>query len=150
MKEIIVEAVKQANTLNEVRDSLFGVFKNFRLEGHDKIGYVSGIITSEGPDNIPKNIERLARFTAHVRATQAFPVFSATDVFDDVLFARLNAAGFKNEDWLVFWREVLGDERKFVTDMFMTPRWEISQGATDEHQIAKAMNMSVSYLDYEF
>lgn len=149
MKEIIRESVKDSNTLAEVRDSLLSVFKGLRMQGHTRIGYVSGVVTSDGRENILKNIARLDRFTEHIRVQQENPVFSATDVFDDTLFKRLDAAGFVNEDWYVFWREVLGAEEKFVTDMFMTPRWEKSSGATDEHKVAQEVGMTIVYIEKE-
>ncbi len=149
MKEAITEAVKNSTSLAQVRDSLFVVFRELRQEGFERIGYVSGIITSEGMDHMAGNIERLARFTDSVRNREGFPVFSATDVFDDILFKRLSAAGFQNEDWLVFWREVLGTGDQFVTDIFMTPRWEISQGATVEHDVAQRLGMVIHYITDE-
>ncbi|HLE49503.1 MAG TPA: DUF4406 domain-containing protein [Patescibacteria group bacterium] len=149
MKEKITGAVKESNSLAQVRDSLFGVFREYRLAGYNRIGYVSGAITADGKENIPKNIARLGRFTEQIRTQQEFPVFSATEVFDDELFKRLDAAGFVNSDWEVFWREVLGAEEKFVTDMFMTPRWEKSRGATDEHKVAQEVGMTIVYIDKE-
>jgi len=146
MKEKIAEAVKEANSLTQVREFLFNVFREYRQAGNNRIGYVSGTITSEGREHIQRNIERLAKFTDHIRTQYEFPIFSPTDVFSDALFARLDAAGFKNADWVIFWREVLGTKDRFVTDMFMTPRWEKSQGAADEHRIAKEVGMNIVYI----
>ena len=149
IKEKITEAVKGSNSLAQVRDSLFNVFREYRFAGHNRIGYVSGAITADGRENIPKNIVRLGKFTEQIRSEQKIPVFSATDVFDDELFKRLDAAGFVNADWEVFWREVLGAEEKFVTDMFMTPRWEKSNGACNEHRIAQERGMTICYIEKE-
>ena len=149
MREAISIAVKKATSLDDVKYSLFDVFKGFKKQGFDRIGYVSGTITSDGEANIPKNIERLTEFTDHVRTIYIFPIFSATDVFDEILFARLFAAGFRNKDWMVFWKEVLGAKEKFVTDIFMTPKWEKSRGATDEHKTAKKMKITINYIEYE-
>ena len=149
MKEKITEAVKESNSLAQVRESLFDVFREYRLTGHTRIGYVSGAITADGRENIPKNIARLIKFTEHLRTRQEFPLFSATDVFDDELFKRLDAAGFVNADWEIFWREVLGAKERFVTDMFMTPRWEKSNGATDEYRIAQEVGMTIVYIGKE-
>ena len=93
MRKAISTAVKKATSLDDVKYSLFDVFKDFRKQGFDRIGYVSGTITSDDEANIPKNIERLTKFTDHVRAIYIFPIFSATDVFDEILFSRLFAAG---------------------------------------------------------
>lgn len=123
MKESIRAKVKDSNTLNEVRDSLIALFQEMRGQGHTRIGYVSGIITSDGKKHIPRNVKRLEAFAEKIREQEGFPVFAPTDVFDDVLFARLNANGFVNDDWMKFWEEVLGFPEKFVSDMFMTPRF---------------------------
>lgn len=149
MKEQIYLAVYNATTLANVRDGLFTVFTNTRKEGQQKIGYVSGIITSEGRENIPRNIDRLAKFTEHIRTQQDFPVFSPTDVFYDELIDRLVANNLKNDDFIQFWREVLGAEEKFITDIFMTPRWELSQGATDEHDLSKKLGLTIHYIETE-
>lgn len=146
MKEIIREAVANSNTLNDVKEHLFDVFRATQKEGHTRLGYVAGIITSEGPENIGRNIKRLATFTEQIRSQNDFPIFSSTDVFDDKLFARLDANGFKNSDWEVFWREVLkGDEKSIVTDIFMTPRWEISHGSQNEHKTAQEVGIKIHY-----
>lgn len=147
MKQKIRKSVKNSNTLEEVRDKLFEVFRKMRELGHQRIGYVAGAITADGRENIPRNIEILAGHTKKLRYKHDIPIFSATDVFDDALFDRLDKAGFVNADWEVFWREVLGTEEKFVTDMFMTPGWERSSGATDEHEVAKEMQMTIVYVE---
>ena len=146
MQAEIRQAVKDAKTLVEVRDSLFNLFRQLRALGQPRIGYVSGVITSEGKEHVSENIQKLDNFTKQIRTQQEIPVFSATDVFDDTLFERLEAAGFVNTDWEVFWKEVLGTEDKFVTDMFMTPGWEHSHGASDEHRIAQQTGMKIYYL----
>lgn len=147
MKDKLKEITPRADSLDELALLLKKLFSDMWDEGVGQIGYVSGIITSEGPENIPKNILRLEKFTQNIRDKSNFPVFSATDIFDDELFARLSLTGAKNADYEVFWRQILGSG--FVTHMFMTPRWEISHGAQDEHQVAKNLNMEIIYLTDE-
>jgi hypothetical protein len=147
MKDKIKKITPRANTLDELALLLKNLFSDMWDEGVTQIGYISGIITAEGSENIPKNILRLERFTADIRRKSSFPVFSATDVFDDELFARLSLTGAKNADYEVFWRQVLSSG--FVTHMYMTPRWEISHGASDEHQMAKNLNMEIIYITNE-
>lgn len=149
MKELIRAKVKDSSTLDEVRDNLISLFKEFREKGHARIGYVSGIITSDGKEHMARNIKRLEAYTDKIREEQGFPIFAPTDVFDDVLFKRLDANGFVNEDWMMFWEEVLASEERFVTDMFMTPRWQESKGANDEHRIAKEIGMTIVYIEKE-
>ncbi|MFA6518986.1 MAG: DUF4406 domain-containing protein [Candidatus Shapirobacteria bacterium] len=144
MKDKIKKITPQASTLDELALLLKKLFSDMWDEGITQIGYVSGIITAEGPENIPKNILRLEKFTAEIRGKSSFPIFSATDIFDDDLFARLSLTGAKNADYEVFWRQILGSG--FVTHMYMTPRWEISHGACDEHQVAKNLNMEIVYI----
>jgi len=149
MRERIEEAVKKANSIEDVKDGVLIVLKELRNEGNQRIGYVSGLITSEGPENINKNVKRLIRFTNYIRSQNDFPIFSSTDVVSDALFKRLGAQLFKQADWEEFWRDVLGSEERYVTDMFMTPRWEKSRGATDEHKTAKKVGMQIHHLTEE-
>jgi len=142
----IKEAVKESNTLDEVRDSLFTLFRHLREGGIQQIGYVSGPITADGPDNIDRNLEILEKNTETVRSAHDYPVFSPTDVFDKELFDRLNANGFKNPDWEVFWEELLTANEKFITDIFMTQGWERSHGSTCEFNSAKQVEIEIHYL----
>ena len=52
MKEQIRVSVEESNTLDDVRDNLFAVFRDLREQGHTRIGYISGAITADGLDNI--------------------------------------------------------------------------------------------------
>ncbi|MEK7526237.1 MAG: DUF4406 domain-containing protein [Patescibacteria group bacterium] len=149
MRELIREKVKESNSLNEIRDAVLQVFREAKENGFTRIGYVSGVITSEGPDKIAQNIQRLEKFTDHIRDQHDFPIFSATNVFDDTLFERINAHEIPQSEWWRFWQEVLGDQENYVTDIFMTPKWEISSGARDEHQTAQKIGMNIVYIDQE-
>lgn len=149
MKERIEEAVKNAKNINEVKDSVLSVLKEFKSDGAIRIGYVAGLVTSEGPENIDKNVRRLVKFTEHVRAQNDFPIFSSTDVISDELFKKLGLEEFQKTDWEKFWRDILGAEGRYVTDIFMTPKWEISRGSKDEHKVAKEVGMRIHYLTEE-
>lgn len=144
MREIIRESVRDAVTLAEVRDGLLRVFVREK-RGKDglRIGYVSGIITSDGPAHIEENIQRLAEYTERIREREGVLTFSPVDVFDDALFARLKADTLPQESWWIFWREVLGSGH--VTDIYMTPRWQESTGARDEHETASKLGIVVHY-----
>lgn len=149
MKERIRGAVKHAKDINEVKISVLSVLKELKNEGAQRIGYVAGLVTSEGPENIDKNVRRLAKFTEHIRTQNDFPIFSSTDVISDELFERLGLEEFQKTDWEKFWRDILGAEERFVTDIFMTPRWEASRGSRDEHKVAKEVGMQIHYLKEE-
>lgn len=146
MRSKIDKALINANSIDEVKKLLLGVLKGVRTEGSTQIGYVAGILTSDGPQNIDKNVKRLRKFTDKIRAENGYPIFSSTDVISDHLFKKLGAKLFERADWEEFWREVLGTKEKFVTDIFMTPRWQESRGATDEHKTAKENGLKIHYL----
>lgn len=57
MLEVIRPAVIEARSLDDVRDSMFLVFKEIRAKGYSRIGYVSGIIGSDGHEDIARNLE---------------------------------------------------------------------------------------------
>jgi len=150
IKERIRTKSQSSESLDDVKKHLFEIFRDLKTEGYNKLGYVAGIITAEGPENMAKNLKRLEKFTDLVRSQNDFPIFSPTDIFDRALFAKLEANGFKNADWEVFFRQVLsGEGQHFVTDIFMTPKWEISHGSTDEHKTAKENGIEIHYLTDE-
>ncbi len=147
MKETINNKTKIVKNLDELAEAMIGLFIEMYNRGTTEIGYVSGIITSEGLENMPKNIARLERFTDLIKRQSKISVFSPTDIFSDDLFARIDATGAKNTDYELFWRRTLSSG--YVTHMFMTPRWEISHGSRDEHEIAKKQNMKIVYITDE-
>lgn len=148
MKDQIRAVLGSANTLLEVRDSLLTLFRIFKNNGYRQMGYVSGIITSDGPEFVERNIERLAYFTEELRGYKNFPIFSATDVFSQKLFERLDEmtleTNSREEKFIRFWRDIL--ESGFITDIFMTPRWEESKGAKDEYKTAKRLGLKIHLL----
>lgn len=76
-----------------------------------------------------------------------FPIFSPTDVFDQKLFEQINAHQLTGEDFMVFWRAILRTDERYITDIFMTPRWQQSIGAVEEHQIAQELGMNICYIN---
>lgn len=144
MREIIRVSVQEATTLVEVREGLLRAFVQEK-QGKDglRIGYVAGIITSDGPDRIEENIQRLEEHTQRIREKENILIFSAVDVFDEELFARLKAHTLPSDSWWIFWREVLGSGH--VTDIYMTPRWQESTGARDEHKTAVRLGIAIHY-----
>lgn len=151
MRKEFSEALAGVTNLGEVRGRVIEVFTRVRNEqGAEQIGYVAGIINSDGSDHVQANIERLAFYTERVRGANNFPVFSATDVFiatgvyhglDEVRQLTLKEREAK---FLEFWRDIVGSH---VTDIFMTPRWDKSTGARDEHETAQQKGIRIHYVD---
>ena len=150
MIELLQPRLKNIGSLGELLPAVREVLDSVKIqvEGLERkrIGYVSGIISSDGPDKIQENIERLKRFTDTVRSAYQFPVFSATDIFTDEIYQRCSKdRPLLNADFIQFWRNLL--EAGLVTDVFMTPRWEESEGATDEHSIAEQEGLNIHYIN---
>lgn len=150
MKSEIYQAIKHSTNLVHVREGMFEVFQTIsEAEPNQKIGYVSGLISSEGPQHIERNMRRLEAYTELVRKQYGFPVFSATDVFGNGRFGQIEEFYFEKElreqHFIGFWRAVLGSGH--ITDVMMTPRWEISAGAKEEFAIAQEKEMKIHIIE---
>jgi quinol monooxygenase YgiN len=151
MKERITQATLESANMAEVRDAVVALFQTIREEtGQDNIGYVAGVIGSEGEDKVEANRRILAEHTERIRQEAGFPIFSATDIFENPeLWGRLPEIKLERDErrraFINFWREVL--ELGKITDIYMTPRWEISEGAMDEHDTARRLGIQIHYVD---
>src|SRR3989344_5250014 len=144
MKHKLRKAVTNCNTLEEVLNEVVRVFKDIK-ETSERIGFVSGIVTSDGPIHIQRNLLRLENFTQTLSQKTNFPLFSARCVFTDELYRVLDEGGAKNDDYLAFWDKLL--RSGYVTDVFMTPRWEKSMGATNENKLANSLALKIHYVE---
>lgn len=147
MKDVIAGALAKATTLREVKELLVPLLeKTYKKE--KRIGYVSGIIFSDGPLHVKRNIQALSDYTDFLRSKHSFSIFSPVDVFYGGLFSNLKESSFppsaRRIVFISFWRDILTSG--FVTDIFMTPRWQQSEGATDEHNIAKEKGITIHYV----
>lgn len=154
MGKNIRSALKSARSLVHVKKELiklFKVTKNQAGGGIIRIGYVAGIINSDGPKYFEINRNKLAAHTEKLRRIHRFPIFSAVDVFSDNICAQLEEMelSFEKREEKVrkFWCKIL--KSGHVTDIFMTPRWEKSKGASDEHKTAKQIGLRIHYLEDE-
>lgn len=144
MKNILANAFKQATTLDQVRDEFILISNNLKQERrNNQLGYVAGIINSDGPEKLQENIKKLIEQTEIIRKNNNFPIFSATDIFYQGLYQRLSNTN--RALFIKFWREIL--EKASVTDIFMTPRWNMSEGAKDEHETAKRLGLKIHYVE---
>jgi len=142
MQNKIQQAVKGLETLDEIRDALLAYFGEANFK---KLGYAPGMISSEGPEHIERNRKRLQEITRELEAKKGFPIFCASDVLNAEVIQILHKS-LLVEDFLKFWRDILGSG--YITDIFMTPGWEKSVGARDEHKIAQSLNLKIFYLDF--
>lgn len=150
MEKNIGPALRNAKTLLHVKKELVKLFETTKKKKDIcKIGYVAGIISSDGPKYFEINRKRLANYVKKLRRIHKFPMFSAVDVFSDNIYAQLEemALSFaeREEKMRSFWGKILRSGH--VTDIFMTPRWDKSKGATDEHRIAKRIGIAIHYIE---
>lgn len=151
MKEKIAHVTVGISNMVELRDAMIVLFEMLRMEtGQDRIGYVAGVIGSEGEDKVEANREILRNYTERIRAENDFPIFSATDIFETPgLWERLPETNLEINErrkvFIKFWRELL--ELGKVTDIFMTPRWEISEGATDEYETSQRLGIEIHIVE---
>ncbi len=143
LADLFSGAVAGAGTLDDVLEGVVSVLNGINAEGDGRIGYVSGILTSDTPELVEVNARRLEGYTDYLRRDAKFPVFSSTDIFSGELADRFGGLG--EAEWHRFWRRVLEDGR--VTDIFMTPRWRGSAGAKDEHETAKRIGLTIHYVE---
>ena len=150
MRNEIYQEIQNSSSLDHVREGLARVFNAVKsAEKNQRIGVVSGIISSDGDENIERNTRRLEQFTKAVSGKFGIPVFSTADVFGNGMYDKVEEFQFERElreqHFRNFWKMVF--ETGHITDIFMTPGWERSIGAYDEHEIAKEKGMIIHYLD---
>jgi len=145
LEKLIAESIARASTLDEIYAAIAGVFYYLREDWkHPQLGYVSGVVSSDSPAKIEENLARLHDIASQLQKTHTFPIFSPPDIFSKGVLSRVEQAGVKGEDFIQFWRSVLMSG--YVTDIFMTRRWQESRGATDEHKIALQAGLQIHYL----
>lgn len=151
MREPLRLLLCNASCLEDMARSLVAHLAEMRAE-HPQMGFVSGVISSAGEHLIVQNIARLARFADHLSVELGMPVFCAAFVFTSQHFERLPQLKLPREErepqLVEFWRIVL--RSGYVTDLFMTPGWEASAGAVDEHVVAQEVGgIKIHYLKFE-
>lgn len=111
----------------------------------NKIGYVSGVITTDGPEYVERNIQILNDHADRLRDIHDFPIFAPNDVFTPGVYERVSINTLTSDQLKQFWRNILA--ARYITDIFMTPRWEISGGARDEHDAARDLGLRIHYIE---
>ena len=150
MKSDLITVLEKVQNVDEVRVAILSLLNEMRkVRKHDSIGFVSGMIFSEGIEYKPRNLKRLAAYTEKLRKENTYPIFSAVDIFYNGLFEKLPESKLpeiiRRPIFFAFWKSIM--ESGYITDLFMTPRWEKSQGALDEIEKGKKAGMVIHYVE---
>lgn len=147
MKSRFDEQLQNAQSLSEVRDKVIALLQELRKE-QKQLAYVAGTIFSDGAEFVQRNISRLDDLTDKLRAKNKFPIFSSVDIFYGGLFDRLPESKLqyieRRKLFIQFWRDIIGCG--YITDIYMAPGWEKSEGATDEHTTATNKGITIHYI----
>lgn len=142
MRHHIISHLQKAKSIQDAQTLLIRLFDINRFP---RLGYAAGVITSDGPEKINENRRILLSLTQELRMKNPYPIFCAVDVFTDELLENINWHTLHSDHFVTFWRNILGSG--FITDIYMTPRWQISNGAKDEYEIAKKEGLTIHYLE---
>lgn len=149
MKQHFTTALSDVETLAEAKRCVIDTLAMVRADQHPQLGFVSGIISSDGDKHIHRNIQRLLSYSRQVQQAQSFPIFCAPDVFSPELYERLEIMHMdrheREREFIDLWRAIL--ESGHVTHVFFTPRWELSSGARDEHETAMRLGLTITYIE---
>jgi hypothetical protein len=149
MKQQIITSISKSTNLNQIVEAFNKLCRDLRKD-HEQIGYVAGMVFSEGPENVKKNIDLLEKYTIGLRKKNDFPIFSSVDLFyGNEFYNQIEDTRLPYKErrvaFIAFYRKIL--QNTFLTDIFMTPRWQKSEGATDEHETAKKQKLTIHYVE---
>lgn len=145
MRKKFEKALQTANSLHTIKHIVIAILGKSKQFPSQRLGFVSGLISSDGLEHIERNRNILIQHTNVLETTCNFPFFCASDIFTVDLYKRLNRDTIPKEKFIEFWRDIL--KSRLITDVFMTPRWEKSDGATDEHETAKKLGLTIHYIN---
>jgi hypothetical protein len=148
MHHLLAQTLGNETSLAAVQTQLLKLLAHLRHEDGGRIAFVSGAVFSDGLEHFERNIGIINHHTDLVRATFDGSVFSCADAFYNLgLQSQLDVYDLPYEErrqrFLAFWRTILAGG---VTDIFMIPGWERSEGAQDEHQTAAHLKLRIHYL----
>lgn len=150
MREIFGSPQETCKTIKEYRDLVIQSLRELKERNPGaRVFFVSGIVTSNGPTHIDRNLKTLSDYVDTIKSDGRFGpfVFSTPDVFNCPLFEKLDNAGCVNRDYLSFWRDLL--RSRLIDGIIMTPRWQKSSGASYELMTARQIRLNVfsAYLE---
>lgn len=144
IRELLRTRLTESDNLKLIYAKTISTIKECRRYSN-QVGYVSGIITSEGKNKVQNNLRILDYHTNSLKNSIKYPVFSAHDVFTDDIIRTLSNNGIKAIDYELFWDDVIASG--LITDIFMTPRWQLSRGAKKEHKASVKQGIKIHLIE---
>ncbi|MDP1722983.1 MAG: DUF4406 domain-containing protein [Candidatus Gottesmanbacteria bacterium] len=138
------DVAKGTITLNQKLSAITTLISSvLKQDSTLRIRYVAGRVTSDGQDFISQNLIKLNIYTDKLENMYGQYVFSAADVFPDETYWKKNITTKELKYiYIDFWQKIL---KNGITDMYMSPGWETSNGATFEHEFAQKNGIEVHY-----
>lgn len=145
-------------TLSDVTKLTLEVMAAHRQEHGVELGFVAGMISSQGMERVNENYDALDRITRHMHtyyrdviegwnpeikySAPQLSVFSATTVFSKQLMMRFAHGPKKN--WLFHWRDVFGEGsgEAQIQHLFLSHGWIDSSGSQDEKRTADRLGIT--------
>jgi hypothetical protein len=134
--------VASARTLDTIADAAIKDLTELSQK-YRRIGYVCGILTSDGMQFKDDNKALLRLYTAQISKSVNYPIFCAATLANDKIeakIARYNQFDVNHKLWDRVMRSGL------VTDMFMAPRWYLSTGSRVEFSAAVDEEMAIHHV----
>lgn len=148
MRNHLRDAAGLIRNFDEAHAHIVHVLRTFRNEYYyPRIGYVSGVVTSDGPHRVLDNREELIRLAGVLQEMHHFPIFTLQDAFTSDTLRRLKEAGHTSRHYTDLATQVL--QSGHITDVFFAPRWEDSFTARVEHDVAGRFRLRITYIEYE-
>lgn len=144
LSSLLRSSIKGAHNLTLVQTKIVGVLNDVILPNASHLGFVSGILSSDGLEFRAQNLRKLQEYTNILRKEIPFPLFSAGDFYDEDFFNRFDHIN-NPKRWDKFWKYIFVNGK--VTDLFMTPRWEKSEGARYEFELGKWMGITIHMVE---
>ena len=147
MRTTLKDLIIHSRSLEDILEKLLTLYAQLK-KSHPRMGYVAGIITSDGPEKEEENREKLHKHTLALEKKLKYPIFSSIDIFSGEVYMKIPYYELKYEEReetvRAFWDGLLG--AGYVTDIFMTPGWERSTGAKRELEISQQNGIKIHYL----
>ncbi|QQG44393.1 MAG: DUF4406 domain-containing protein [Candidatus Roizmanbacteria bacterium] len=153
----IIGAVRN---FSDIQNALKKSIDEMKERGIQKIGFVSGPVAKNSePDpelrrkSTMENSERMRKYAAQLREEQGFPVFASTDIFDIIWddleeLKRVKEGTLSREEMSAMMKPLFQEVlRSGVTDIYMIPGWDQSEGAVDEFKTAQEIGINIHYLE---